>query len=161
MEFDVPKQAFIYAAIHLLANRLQTVGDKLDPSISSKQWFLLVAVSKFTDLKGAPPNIGDIANGLGTSRQNIKKMANLLEQRGFLKLEKDKSDLRSIRLLLTERCEDYFQSREQRDDEYLERIFRGIEEETLVILCKGMGKLIENLDTVLIETQGEEGVVKL
>jgi len=148
-DFDVPKQAFIYAAIHLLANSLQTVGDKLDPTISSKQWFLLVTISKFTELREAPPNIGDIATGLGTSRQNIKKMANILEQREFLKLEKDKNDLRSIRLFLTDQCKDYFQSREQRDNEYLERIFRGIEEDTLATLCSGMGKLIENLDTLL------------
>ena len=148
-EFDVPKQAFIYAAIHLLANRLQTVGDKIDPTISSKQWFLLVAVSKFTEVRETPPNIGDIANGLGTSRQNIKKMASILEQRGFLKLEKDQNDLRRTRLLLTEQCKDYFQSREQRDDEYLERIFQGMEEEMLAQLCTGMRRLIENLDTLL------------
>lgn len=152
-DFDVPKQAFIYAAIHLIANRLQTLGDKIDPTISSKQWFLLVTVSKFTKLRETPPNIGDIANGLGTSRQNIKKMATILEQRGFLKLEKDKSDLRSIRLLLTEQCKNYFQGREQQDDTYLDRIFRGMDDEALASLCNGMSRLIENLDTVLEKEQ--------
>ena len=88
-------QAFIYAAIHTLANRLQVIGDKIDPALSTKQWFVLAAVSKFKD---KPPNIGDIADVLGTSRQNIKKMANILERQGFLRMEKDKNDLRNIQL---------------------------------------------------------------
>ena len=145
-DIDVSKQAFIYAAIHLLSNRLQTLGDKLDPTISSKQWLLLAAIAQFGE---RPPNLGDIASGFGVSRQSIKKMANILERRGFLRLEKDQNDLRSIQLFLTEKCNDYFQSREQRDNEYIKRIFRGIDDETLASLSNGMGKLIENLDTLL------------
>jgi len=142
----MPKQAFVYAAIHLLSNRLQTVGNKVDQAISEKQWFVLAAVSKFTEV---PPNIGDIANGLGTSRQNIKKMANILEQRGFLRMEKDTNDLRNIQLFLTEKCIEYFKGREQQENEYIKSIFLGIDDEMLDVLCKGMNKLIENTDTLL------------
>ncbi|MCL2573178.1 MAG: MarR family transcriptional regulator [Defluviitaleaceae bacterium] len=143
---DISNQAFIYAAIHLLSNRMQIIGDKIDLTISSKQWFVLAAVSKFKD---TPPNIGDIADGLGTSRQNIKKMANILEQRGFLHMEKDKSDSRNIRLYLTQRCNDYFESREQQEMEYLEGIFSGIDDEILATLREGLGKLVDNIDTML------------
>ena len=151
-DIDIPKQAFIYAAIHLLANRMQVIGDKVDPTISSKQWFVLATVSKFNN---PPPNISDIAEMLGTSRQNIKKMASILEQRGFLRLEKDKNDLRSVQLFLTEQCNEYFKGREQQEDEYLENIFLGIDDETLTILCKGMGKLIENIDALLDNSKTE------
>ena len=145
-DVDIPKQAFIYAAIHVLANRMQALGDKVDPTISTKQWFVLAAVSKFNK---PPPNIGDIAKVLGTSRQNIKKMANILEQRGFLKLEKDKNDLRSIQLFLTEQCNEYFKGREQQENEYLKSIFLGMNDEELTALCGGMSKLIENIDALL------------
>ena len=145
-DVDIPKQAFIYAAIHVLANRMQALGDKVDPTISTKQWFVLAAVSKFNK---PPPNIGDIAKVLGTSRQNIKKMANILEQRGFLKLEKDKNDLRSIQLFLTEQCNEYFKGREQQENEYLKSIFLGMNDEELAALCGGMSKLIENIDALL------------
>ena len=145
-KMELSNRAFIYGAIHLLANRLQTLGDRLDPAISSKQWLLLAVVSKF---KESPPNIGDVAEVFGTSRQNVKKMAILLENRGFLKLEKDKRDLRSIRLFLTEQCYEYFKSREQQENEYLERIFSGLDDEMLHTLCSGMGKLAKNIDTLL------------
>ena len=145
---DMSKQSFIYGSIHTLANRLQTIGDRIDPSISSKQWFVLAVVSKF---KEKPPNFGDVAAVLGTSRQNIKKIANILEKRGFLKLEKDQSDLRSIQLFLTEKCNDYFKSREKQEVEYMERIFFGIDDEVLDHLYIGMGKLTKNIDSLLEE----------
>ena len=149
-DMNIPKQAFIYGAIHMLANRLQTVGDRIDPTISSKQWFLLAIIAKFTE---APPNIGDVAEVLGTSRQNVKKIASILERQGFLKMEKDKNDLRSIQLLLTKKCRAYFKSREQQEVEYIERIFAGMDDERLDNLCVGMNKLIENISVIL-----EDGV---
>ena len=145
-DLDIPKQAFIYAAIHLLSNRLQVIGNKVDPTISEKQWFVLAAVSKY---KEALPNIGDIAKGLGTSRQNIKKMASILEQRGFLKIEKDKNDLRNLQLSLTTKCLDYFEGRKQQEDEYIKGIFHDIDEEMLDALCQGMARLMNNIDSLL------------
>jgi len=145
-DVDISAQAFIFAAIHLLANRMQTLGDKIDPTISSKQWFVLAVVNKF---ESTPPNIGDVAAVLGTSRQNIKKMALILEKHGFLHLDKDKQDARNIRLFLTEKCYSYFKGREQQENEYLESIFAGIDDKMLTTLRSGMNKMIENIDTML------------
>jgi len=155
-DIDMSKAAFVYGAIHSLANRMQVIGDRIDPTISTKQWFVLAAVSKFNK---APPNIGDVAKLLGTSRQNIKKIANILEQRGYLRLQKDQNDLRNIQLCLTENCYDYFKSRDQRENEYLENIFSGIDDEMLSTLCNGMKQLIENIDRMMngdsnLERQG-------
>ena len=143
---DISSQAFIFAAIHFLANRMQVLGDRIDPTVSGKQWFVLAVISKF---ESAPPNIGDVAAVLGTSRQNIKKMALILERHGFLRLEKDPRDLRNIRLHLTEQCYSYFKGREQQEDAYLEGIFAGMDGEMLDTLRSGMNKLIENMDTLL------------
>ena len=149
-DIDMPEQAFIYAAIHLLSTRMQAIGDKIDPTISTKQWFVLAAVVKCGD---TPPNIGDIAKILGTSRQNIKKIADILEGRGFLRLERKKDDMRNIQLFLTAQCKEYLKSREQQENEYLEKIFIGIDDETLIVLSKGMNKLIENIDLLLGSNQ--------
>ena len=145
IDIDMPKQAFIYAAIHFLSNRMQAIGDKIDPTISTKQWFVLAAVSKFKK----PPNISDISEALGTSRQNVKKIASILERRGFLKLERDKNDLRSTKLFLTEQCTEYLKGREHQENEFLESIFRNMDEETLMIVSKGMYKIIENISDIL------------
>jgi len=145
-DFDISRQAFVYGAIHMLSNHLQILGDRIDPTISSKQWFLLVVVSKF---KEAPPNVSDVADVLCTSRQNVKKMANILEKRGFLNMKTDKNDLRSTQLFLTEKCSNYFKSREQKETEYIERIFSGIDNNALELLCNELKKLLENTDKLL------------
>lgn len=150
LEMDIPKQSFIYGAIHLLAKRLQTLGDKIDPTISSKQWLLLAVISKFDD---TPPNIGNVAEVFGSSRQNVKKMANILEKKGLLKMGKDEKDLRSIQLSLTEKCGVYFRSRAQMEAEMMGRIFSDIDDDMLDALCEGMTVLAKNIDTLLEENK--------
>jgi DNA-binding MarR family transcriptional regulator len=145
-DMNLDKESFIYGAIFSLANRMQVIGDKIDPTISVKQWFVLAAVSKFNKI---PPNIGDIAQILGTSRQNIKKIANILERKGYMELKKAPNDLRNIQLFLTDSCYDYFKSREKQENEYLESIFFGFDNEMLESLCKNLGKLIENTDGMI------------
>ena len=147
-DIDMSKQEFIFAAINILANRLQTLGDRIDPDITSKQWFMLVAIAHF---KNTTPNIGDIATALGTSRQNVKKMANILERHGVLRMEKDKNDLRVIQLFLTERCFEYFQSRAHLELEYMSGLFAGIDEQLLEGLDIGIRKLLENTELLLNE----------
>ena len=149
-DVDISPQEYIYMAIHMLANRLQILGDRFDPTISSKQWHVLAVISKFDKKQ---PNIGDIANVFGTSRQNIKKIANILQQRGFIRMEKDKNDMRSILLGLTEQCEQYYKGREQMEREYLNSVFSGLEDDELNNLKSGMSKLLSNLENLLEKGQ--------
>lgn len=144
---DMDKPAFIYASIFVLANRLQTLGDKIDPGISTKQWLVLAMISKF---KKTIPNIGDIADLMGSSRQNIKKIAVILKQRGYVELRRDEADQRNIRLILTSKCYEYFKSREQQEDRYLKQLFLDVEENMLFELCKGLTKLNKNVNRIEI-----------
>jgi len=150
-EIDITPQEYIYMAIHMLANRLQILGDRFDPTISSKQWHVLAVISKFEKRQ---PNIGDVASVLGTSRQNIKKIADILQNRGFIRMEKDKNDMRNILLYLTEQCDEYYKGREQLEQEYLESVFSGLEEEALRNLMHGMSKLLGNVENLLERGQG-------
>jgi len=54
--------------------------------------------------------------------------------------------LRNIKVSLTEKCFDYFKSREQQENDYIEKIFSGIDDELLNSLQKGMSIMIENID---------------
>ena len=133
-------------ATHMLSNRLQILGDRFDPTITSKQWHVLAVISKFDQKQ---PNIGDVARVLGTSRQNIKKIANILQHRGFVKMEKDRNDMRNILLTLTEQCEEYYKGREQMEHDYLESVFSGLDDEALNSLMSGMSKLLSNVESLL------------
>ena len=145
-EVNISPQEYIYMAVHMLANRLQILGDRFDPTISSKQWHVLAVISKFDKKQ---PNIGDVARVLGTSRQNIKKIANILQHRGFIRMEKDKSDKRNILLFLTDQCDEYYKSREQLENEYLASVFSGMDNHSLEGLMSGMSKLLGNIENLL------------
>lgn len=144
-------EAHIYGGIFALSNKLQLIGDKLDSNISTKQWFLIAIIVSFQD---EAPTISMTAERMGTSRQNIKKMANILEQRGFLVIVRDKEDGRIQRLELTEYCIDYFDQRREREEKYMESLFADFDKEMLFVFFRGMKQFERNINRM--EKENEE-----
>lgn len=145
---DLNKKAHIFGSIFMLANRLQVLGDKFDRNITIKQWMLLAGIYKLTDIHGKEsslPTISEAANFIGYSRQNVKKMALILERQEFLNLRKDLADARILRISLTEKCLKYFKNREQRETEFLERLFEDIDYSLIECMEAGVSKLEENI----------------
>lgn len=98
------KEEFIIGAIFLLANKLNQRGDQILSEITFKQWILLVMISK---MKSDEKNINSIAEFMGTSRQNIKKMLLNLETKGYITIEKSKYDARALQVNLTSKTYQY------------------------------------------------------
>jgi len=147
----LPDQAFIVGAIFSLANRLQILGDRIDPAVTTKQWFVLAIVASFFEQarNPTPPSISEIARVIGTSHQNIKKLAVILEHKGLIEMQKDAGDRRSTRLFLTERCYDYFKIRQQQEEEYLRELFGGSDDQATHALREGLQNLINIADKML------------
>lgn len=144
-------EAYIYGGIFALSNKLQLIGDKFDYNISTKQWFLIAIIVSFQE---EAPTISMTAERIGTSRQNIKKMANILEQRGFLVIVKDKEDGRIQRLELTKHCIDYFEQRREREEKYMESLFADFDKEMLFVFFRGMKQFERNINRM--EKENEE-----
>jgi DNA-binding MarR family transcriptional regulator len=138
---ELNKQAYIFGSIFTLANRLQILGDKIDDKITVKQWLLLASITKHNHA----PTISEVSNMIGNSRQNVKKMAIILEREGFLTLTKDKSDARIIRIQLTETCMKHFKNREEIELTFIRDLFQGIDSKLLASLYEGIGKLSINI----------------
>lgn len=135
-------EAYIYGGLFALSNKLQLIGDKFDSNISTKQWFLIAVIASFQD---EAPTISMTAERTGTSRQNVKKMANILEKSGFLTIVKDKEDGRIQRLELTKYCIDYFEERKESEEKYMEMLFIDFDEEMLLGVFRGMKQLEKNI----------------
>lgn len=146
-------QAYIYGGVFGLSNKLQLLGDKFDSNISTKQWFLIAVIASF---KNEAPTISMTAKRTGSSRQNVKKMAVILEKKGFLTIIRDKEDSRVQRLELTKYCTDYFNQRNEREDQYMKNLFINFDEELLTGLFRGMKKLEENIIRMEIQNEEEE-----
>lgn len=98
-------EQFIIGSIFLLSNKLSQIGDKILPDITFKQFILLITVHKMTD---ANKNMNSIAEIMGTTRQNIKKMLSSLEVKGYISMTKSKQDARAFDIELTETTMQYF-----------------------------------------------------
>ncbi|MBC8080907.1 MAG: MarR family transcriptional regulator [Gorillibacterium sp.] len=139
---ETEQQATIFGVIFALANRLQILGDKLDGNITIKQWLLLAAIFKNPS---PSPSLSEVGDMIGNSRQNVKKMAMILEKQGFVTLIKDVSDARMVRISLTPKCIAYFAKRVDKESQFMEKLYNGFEGDLTNGLYNGLIKLFDNI----------------
>ena len=142
---ELEKKAYIFGTIFTISNKLQTLGDGFDKNITTKQWLFILGVSKFS----VPPTISEVANFIGYSRQNAKRIASVLNDRGYVKITKDKNDARAIRIELTPKCAEYFKKRDKREIEFLEKIFKNFDYELTNSMYNGLILLEKNIKSII------------
>ncbi len=139
------KQRYVFGSLFLLANKLQVIGDQYlgKDDMTTKQWFLTVMISQFRD---NPPTLSEVAELMGSSRQNVKQLALKLEEKEFLKIEKDEQDARAIRLKLTEKSQAFWEKRQDQDNQFIKDLFSSFSEEEMNIMTNSIGKLTEKIE---------------
>lgn len=148
MTFSVDKisaEAYVYEMIFTLSNRMQCVGDRRDDAVTTIQGFLVANLTLFEDYQ---LNLGEMAQMLGTSRQNVKKTSDLLVKKGYVDLKKDSEDGRNIRIALTDKGREYYQIREAQEAAYLEKLFEGLDEDQVIQMKNGFKVLLENIGSI-------------
>ena len=85
----------VFSTLCIAENRLQTVFDKSSPDITLKQFMLLTMVRQSKDRL----TFTQLGKLLGCSRQNIKKLAAVLEQKGFVTILQNTDDKRAAWLV--------------------------------------------------------------
>lgn len=136
-------QKYIFGEMFLISNKLQTIGDEFLGEVTTKQWFLCVVIDEF--FKNVNPSLSEVADRMGTSRQNVKQIALKLEKKGFLEINKDEKDSRVLRLSLTESCRKYWESRGSKDGEFLRFIFSNMEPQELMQMFNSLDKFYNNI----------------
>jgi DNA-binding MarR family transcriptional regulator len=139
------KQKYLFGSLFLLANKLQVMGDQYlgADGMTTKQWFLSVMISQFKD---APPALSEVAELMGTSRQNVKQLALKLQEKDFLRIEDDEKDGRVLRLKLTDKSLSFWKQREEKDNEYITELFKELTEEEVNAMYSGFNKLFKKID---------------
>lgn len=138
---DLEAKGYVFGAIFALANKLQVLGDAFDSSITVKQWLFVVGVSKFSE----PPTLSEVANHIGYSRQNAKRIALALQDKGFVEVRRDEKDARALRIAVTRQSQEYFAGRGPREVEFLNQLFTGFDMELIHAVCQGLAKLDGNI----------------
>jgi DNA-binding MarR family transcriptional regulator len=140
----IPDQQMIFALILTISNRMDTLlGREFKGyDVTTKQWFLIATIESLFD---NPPTIKSVANEMGSSHQNIKQIAIKLQQKGLLKLEKDKKDARVTRLKMTEQSHEFWGNLHTSGTLFMQNMFKDIDRENLTIARKMMQQILVNL----------------
>ncbi len=146
---------FIYGAIFLLANKLQLLGDRNQTAVSTKQYFLLVTLQQF---RRHIPSLSELAEFMACTRQNVKKLALALAEKGMLVLLPDEMDQRVLRVHLTAEGDDYVSQRTIQEQVFYEQLFQNLSDVQISYLETGLLKMAENM--AKLEFPKEEETVK-
>ncbi len=135
----------IFNTLFIAGNKLQTLFDKNIPEVSLKQFMLLSIVRQSKE----PLTFTQLGNLLGCSRQNIKKLADVLMKKSFITIQQSPFDTRALCICPTEKVNDYFLndfSEYQEELKYLFEVYSDKEIETLFVLLSKLYAGIENLE---------------
>ena len=149
----------IFSTLFIAGNKLQTLFDNNIPELSLKQ-FMLLSIVRQSEEQLTFTQLGSI---LGCSRQNIKKLADVLMKKGFITMQQSPCDTRAMCICPTEKVNDYFQkdfAKYQKELQYLFEVYSEEEIETLFVLLSKLYAGIDNLGKKITdekESAGQEG----
>jgi len=136
----VGMEKYILVVLFLIQQRWGYIINKelSEDRITTKQWLMMIVmVNAFQK----PPSMQEVADAMSTTHQNVKQLATRLEDRGFLKIERDPHNKRILRLNITEECLEYWDKRTPEDVKSITSLFRGLEDGEIKKLFQIMGKL--------------------
>lgn len=140
----------IFSTLFIAENRLQTVFDQSDPAVTLKQFMLLTMVRQ----SEGNQTFTQLGNLLGCSRQNIKKLAAVLEKKGFVTIAQDPEDKRASILIPTARLTAYFDQMASHHRQKLASLFQEYTDQEITQLFTLLMKLYGGIESLEAEEKG-------
>ena len=146
----IRKKLDLFAYFFLIAQRMQYVTDQVfqRDGLTTKQWLVSLAIEQGFE---APPSLSEVADLLSSSHQNIRQIANQLERKGFLEYFRDPDDRRVLRLKLTDKSKEYYDSKSDEHLGYVLDIFDGFNDEEIGDFHDHIMSLYKHLDPIYEE----------
>ena len=123
---DTPHRVMaLFCSIFIQQNRMQTACEKIQTDMSMKQWLLLAMLEQCPE----PKTLTRVGKLMGCSRQNIKKLAAALAQKGYLTLTEGANN--AVCLEETEKVAAYSAQMDDRRSQVLRLLFADFSEEEI------------------------------
>ena len=135
----IEKEEYIIGSISLLSNKFSQFGDGIHKDLTYKQWFLLLMMSKMEEEE---KTLNAIADFVGTTRQNVKKMITQLEEKKYVRVKQSKTDARALQIDLTKKAYNYFDKYYEKSAQKTDELFSQISEHKMDSLIKGLTDLM-------------------
>lgn len=140
---EMETKEYLFGSIFLLSNKLQAIGDSYLQKITVKQWFLLIMIHHMGEEQ---PSITEVAAFIGSSRQNVRKMLEVLSTKGYVQLMVNPHDKRNLSVSLSEQTHHFFKEFDGKGTAFLDQFFDGITLEQLKSTRETFEMLFQNMD---------------
>lgn len=138
------KEQAIFSTLYIVGNRLQTLFDNHIKDISLKQ-FMLLSIIRNSKKELTFTQLGEL---LGCSRQNVKKLAEVLDKKGFISIVKSTNDARALSVKVTQKTNDYWKEEFYKYQQELKYLFEEYSEDEIALLFKFFMKLYSGIDNL-------------
>jgi len=132
----------VYGMLFAVSNRIQTYGDEQFEDITMKQHFMMIVLELFGEKS---PTLRELADAVGCSYQNIKRMATNLEKNRFVSIVEDTKDKRKRRIIMTDKFHKMAESNLNMTQTFMEGLYSEISEEELRCTAAVLKKMANNI----------------
>lgn len=140
----IPPAYYLLGLLSAFENRFQAMADRDMKEISWKQFFAIICI----DMCKEPPTLGQLADVLGSSHQNVKQILLKLEKKDFVKFIPDENDKRKQRIVMTDHCRKFCEKNNEMSVRIMARMFDGVPEKDIQTTIKTITKIEKNLTGV-------------
>ena len=130
--------------ISRLANTLQSVMDMGMEDITSRQWLPLMILGRCEE----PPNLNQLAEKCGITRQSTKQLIDKLVEKGYVTLEKDDIDKRNMLIVITKKGRNWGANNLERNMTFVSELYSDISERDIKTFAKVQQKLLNKLEVM-------------
>ncbi|MFJ7746148.1 MarR family winged helix-turn-helix transcriptional regulator [Peribacillus sp. NPDC097295] len=158
---DIYRELFLmqqtYATLFSLANKIQVKGDKSLEILTSRQHMAMVAIAHLPE---DDTTLNNIARKLGTTKQSVKQLITIMENKGFVNVVPSKKDKRAVNVKITKVGKMVLLNVAEKGIFFLEELFKNLSTEELETMWDLLKKLYR-FDGEEQDGFEEEGTLKL
>ncbi|WP_397539060.1 MarR family winged helix-turn-helix transcriptional regulator [Rummeliibacillus pycnus] len=158
---DIYRELFLmqqtYGTLFSLANKIQVKGDNFLELLTSRQYMAMVAIAHLDEDE---TTLNNIARKLGTTKQSVKQLITIMENKGYVNVVPSTKDKRAINVKITETGKEVLLVVAEKGIFFLEELFNKLSTEELETMW-GLLKKLYSFDGQEHDGFEEEGNIKI
>ena len=127
-----------YATLFSLANKLQVQGDKYYDKLTSRQYMTMIAIAHLPEDE---TTLNNIARKLGTTKQSVKQLITIIEDKGYVITVPSQKDKRAVNVKFTESAKQVLIESSEIGLHFMTDIFKDFSTEEMETLWSSLKKL--------------------
>lgn len=148
MDFNHYKEEFeilgdmhqAFSLLFIALNKIQVEADSQLENLTLRQLMLLIAIAH---LEPSEATIVNIANTLGTSKQNVNRLVSNMVNVGYLYSKPSETDKRSVNISITEKGLLVMQKNAINSNRYFLNLFKSFTKNEIAAFRKALEKLAD------------------